>query len=207
MTEDKESEGRKLYEDILREICSLGAGNAASRLSKMIGKKVEIDLPEILFRRPEEGSYFMPKGEKELVIGLKTNFGGEKEGMIFTLIPPEQAMKVLGFVFDKEIKEIGEMEQSALLEVSNILSGAVVGSIANFAGMKIYPKPPDITFDLPLSIIDFAIGEQVKAINRIFFTVVSLKIEEEKIFLLLTFFPFFDLAGEIWERTEKKKKI
>jgi chemotaxis protein CheC len=205
MEEKKRITKERLHEDILKEVCSFGAGNAAARLSKMVGKKVKIDLPEILFRRPEEGSYFLPKGEKEVVIGLKSNFGGERDGMIFLLIPPEQAIKLLEFVFDKEIKNIGEMEQSALMEISNILTGAVVGAIANFAGMKIYPQPPVITFDLPLSIIDFAIGEQLEAINRIFYTVVTLKIEEEKIFLSLTFFPYFDLAGEIWKKMRRKR--
>jgi chemotaxis protein CheY-P-specific phosphatase CheC len=112
---------------------------------------------------------------------------------------------LLGFLFNKEIRELGEMEQSALLEISNILSGAVVGSISNFAEIKIILNPSKMTIDLPLSIIDSAIGEQMKAVNWIFFTVVILKIKEEKISLLLTFFPFFDLAGEVLKKMGEGK--
>jgi chemotaxis protein CheY-P-specific phosphatase CheC len=67
---------KSLYEDILREICSFGAGNAAARLSKMIDKKVKIDLPEVWISRPAEGFPFLPKEKKEVIIGINSTFGG-----------------------------------------------------------------------------------------------------------------------------------
>ncbi|HIH97808.1 MAG TPA: hypothetical protein HA346_02220, partial [Thermoplasmata archaeon] len=82
---------------------------------------------------PSEGFPFLSKEEKEIGIGINSSFGGEKRGVIFVLLPIEEAKKLLGFVFDREIKELGEMEESALLEIANILSGAIIGSIANFA--------------------------------------------------------------------------
>jgi chemotaxis protein CheC len=207
MKEGKEitEKEKSLYEDILREICSFGAGNAAARLSKMVDKKVKIDLPEVWISRPAEGFPFLPKEKKEVVIGINSTFGGDRRGMIFVLMGLKEAKKLLGFVFNKEIREIGEMEESALLEISNIISGAVVGSIANFAGMKIILKPPKMTIDLPLSIIDPALAEQMETIKWIFFTVVSIRIEIEKISILLTFFPFFDLVGEVWKKMGEGK--
>jgi chemotaxis protein CheC len=205
MEGDKKSteKEKSLYGDILREICSFGAGNASARLSKMTGKKVKIDLPEVWISRPAEGFPFLPKEEKEIGIGINSNFGGEKRGVIFLLISIPQAKKLLSFVFDREIGEIGTIEESALLEVGNILSGAIVGSIANFAGMKIKPEPPKMTVDIPLSIIDHALAEQMESIKWIFFTIVSIRIEIEKISMLLTLFPFFDLVGEIWKKMGK----
>jgi chemotaxis protein CheC len=197
-------EEKSLYEDILREICSFGAGNAAARLSKITGKRVRIDMPEVWISRPSEGFPFLPKQEKEIGIGINSSFGGEKRGVIFVLLPVEEAKKLLGFVFDREIKELGEMEESALLEIANILSGAIIGSIANFAGMKIEPDVPKMTVDIPLSIIDHAIAEQMNSVRWIFFTVVSIRIAIEKISILLTLFPFFDLVGEVLKKMKEK---
>ncbi|HIH96601.1 MAG TPA: hypothetical protein HA348_03865 [Thermoplasmata archaeon] len=209
MKEEKKNSDKekKLYEDTLREICSFGAGNAAARLSKMIGKRVNIDLPEVWVSKPSDGFDFLPSNKREVVIGINSAFGGDRRGVIFMLAGMEDAEKLLGFLFNRKIKEMGEMEQSALLEISNILSGAVVGSIANFAGMKINLEPPQLTVDLPLSIIDPALAEQMEHIRWIFFTVVSIKIEVEKISLLLTFFPFFDLVGEIWKKMGEGKLL
>ena len=197
-------EEKSLYEDILREICSFGAGNAAARLSKITGKRVRIEMPEVWIGRPSEGFPFLSKEEKEIGIGINSSFGGEKRGVIFVLLPVEEAKKLLGFVFDREIKELGEMEESALLEIANILSGAIIGSIANFAGMKVEPDVPKMTVDIPLSIIDHAIAEQMSSIRWIFFTIVNIRIAIENISILLTLFPFFDLVGEVLKKMKEK---
>lgn len=196
------NEEEKFYVDILKEVCSLGAGNAAASLSRLIGKKVKIDLPEIVFKKPEEGKYFMPKGEKELIIGSETAFGREKEreGVIFVMFPPEHGLKLLKYVLGYDTEEIGDIEKSALIEVCNILSGALIGSIANFTGMKIIGKPPQYSYESPELIIQGGIGEQLKTMGRIFFTVVNIEVEDERIFLTLLFFPFFNLAEEIWRK-------
>jgi chemotaxis protein CheC len=194
-----------LYEDILREICSFGAGNAAARLSKMVGKKVRIDLPEVWISRPAEGFPFLPKERREVVIGINSTFGGDRRGVIFIIISLKEVKKFLGFVLNKEIKEIKEMEESALLEICNILSGAIVGSIANFAKMRIILNPPKMPIDFPHTIIDLAIEEQMESIKWAFFTIVTIRIEIEKISVLLAFFPFFDLVGEVWKKMEEGK--
>jgi chemotaxis protein CheY-P-specific phosphatase CheC len=69
---EPEAEKTGLYEDILKEICSFGAGNAAARLSKMTGRKVTIDLPQIWTCRPAKGYPFIHKEEKEVGIALTT---------------------------------------------------------------------------------------------------------------------------------------
>jgi chemotaxis protein CheC len=192
--------GGGLYEDILKEICSFGAGNAAARLSKLTGKKVKIELPNVWVARPADGFPFLPKGEKEIGIGITTKFGMEKRGIVFTLIQQEEARKLLSFVLDREVREIGEMEESALMEIGNILTGAIIGSIANFIGVRVEPDVPQITIDMPLAIIDGAIAKQLESIRWIFFTAVSIRIAIEKISMILCLFPFFDLVKEVLKK-------
>jgi chemotaxis protein CheC len=183
-----------LSEDILREICSFGAGNAAARLSKMTGKKVTIDLPQIWTCRPAEGYPFISKKEKEVGIAITTKFGLQKRGIVINLLSVDDAKKLLSFVFEKKITHIGEIEADALSEIGNILSSAIIGSLANFVEEKLMPDTPILSVDLPLAIIDGAVAKQLESVRLIYFTVVTIKIEMERIRVLMCFFPFFDLA-------------
>jgi chemotaxis protein CheC len=194
---------RKLYEDTLREICSFGAGNAATRLSKLINRKVMINVPTVWIKLPEE-PYFLPGRGKEAVIVVDSHFGLEKKGVIFHLFGLEDAKSLASIVLGTEVNKIGEMEESALLEIGNILSGAIVGSIANFIGEKIGLEQPHLTIDFPLAIIDYALGEQMRACNLALFTSVKMNAGGKEISTMQLFFPFFDMVGYIWRKMSKR---
>jgi chemotaxis protein CheC len=197
---EPEAEKTGLYEDILKEICSFGAGNAAARLSKMTGRKVTIDLPQIWTCRPAKGYPFIHKEEKEVGIALTTKFGLQNRGIVIDLLALDDAKKLLSFVFGKKITHIGEIEADALSEIGNILSGAIIGSLANFIEEKLIPEAPILTIDLPLAIIDDAVAKQLESVRLIYFTAVTIKIEMEQINVLMCFFPFFDLAGLVLKK-------
>jgi chemotaxis protein CheY-P-specific phosphatase CheC len=112
----------------------------------------------------------------------------------------DDAKKLLSFVFGKKIAHIGEIEADALSEIGNILSGAIIGSLANFIEEKLIPEAPILTVDLPLAIIDDAIAKQLESVRLIYFTAVTIKIEMEQINVLMCFFPFFDLAGLVLKK-------
>jgi chemotaxis protein CheY-P-specific phosphatase CheC len=196
---------KKLYEDTLREICSFGAGNAAARVSKLVDKKVTIELPKVWVSSASEGLDFLPEYEKEVVVGMNSVFEGEKKGVIYVLLDMISAKKMLKNLFNQEISKIGEMEESALLELSSIIASAVVSSLANFAEIKLMLEPPTLTIDLPLSIIDHAIAKQLELVKWIFFSVASITVEGEEVNILIAFFPFFDLVKEIWKKMKGAK--
>ena len=188
---------KKLYEDTIKEVCSFGAGHAAASLSRMINKKVTIHVPKIWVRLPEEPLIFPDQG-KEAIIALDSHFGPDKRGVIFHLLSLEDSKRLVSSLLGEQIDEISGISKDALLEIGNILSGSIVGSLANFIGDKIQIGQPNITIDHPLAIIDYAIGEQMKACNMALFTSVDMSIGGEKIQLMQLFFPFFDIVGLIW---------
>jgi chemotaxis protein CheC len=191
------------YHDILREICSFGAGNAAARLSKMTDRKVRIDLPEVSISKTGKVLPLLSSEDEEAVVSIGSTFGGEKKGEIFVVLPFEEAKKIIGWIFKKNESKVEEFEESALLEISNILAGAIVGSIANFIGNKIMLESPQMVVDYPLDRIKKTIDKQFKEVNFVFVAQVIIRIEIEKIEILIMLFPFFDLAGEVWKKLKE----
>jgi chemotaxis protein CheC len=193
---------RKLYEDTLREICSFGAGHAAASLSKMLNQKIMISVPKVWIKMPEE-PYFLPGQGKEAVIALNSHFGTEKEGVIFHLLSLADAKSLAGLLLGEELVGLSRMGKDALLELGNILSGSIVGSIANFIGEKIGLDQPKLTVDYPLAIVDYAVGEQMRSTHTALFASVQMSAEGKEISLMQLFFPFFDIVGYIWKKLSK----
>jgi chemotaxis protein CheC len=186
---------KKLYEDSLREMTSIGGGHAAARLSKMIDKKVKIQLPRVWFGKVEE-SYFL--GEKK-VIEISNNFGVVKRGLAVQMMSQPTATNLLQLFLKEKIEEFGELEKSALLELSNILAGAMVSAIADLIEEVMSMEVPKITIDFPLSVIKRAINRQREVLGWTYFSTVNIYVEEEKISLQLSLFPFFDLMKDMWK--------
>jgi chemotaxis protein CheC len=197
---------RKLYEDILRELCSLGAGSAATNLSKILDKRVRITVPKVWIKLPED-PYLLPGKGKEIVVAIDSHFGHERRGVIFYLLSRENAVRLIEVFLNEGTGEIGELEESALLEVCNILSGGIIGALAKFLGEKIMLDPPHLTLDYPLAIIDYALGEQTEVMSLILFTSVNILAEGEEISLVLLFFPFFDVVEEVWRKAKEEKRV
>jgi chemotaxis protein CheY-P-specific phosphatase CheC len=108
---------------------------------------------------------------------------------------------------NEKVVELGEMEESALIEAGNILSGTIVGSISNFMEEKITLDQPHLHIDYPVAIIDQALKEQTQKIGWVLFVSVKIFVEGEKISLTLLFIPCFDLVGQVWKKAREKNLL
>jgi chemotaxis protein CheY-P-specific phosphatase CheC len=162
----------------------------------MIDKKVEIKLPRVWFGKLEE-SYFL--GEKK-VIAISNNFGVIKRGLVIQMMSQSTATHLLQLFLKEKILEFGELGKSALLEISNILAGGMVSSIADLIGEIMSMEPPKMSIGTPLSIIKTAIEKQKEILGWTCFSSANIYAEgKEEISLLSTLFPFFDIVKDLWK--------
>ena len=185
---------KKTYEDSLREMTSIGGGHAATKLSQMINKKVSIQVPRAWFGRMDENFF---QGEKK-VIAVSNNFGVIKRGLIVQMISQPTLTNLLRLFLGQEIKEFGEIERSALLELSNILAGSMVSAVADLIGEIMSMEVPRMQIDLPLSVIKGAVEMQREILGWTYFSTVNIYAEGERISIVLSLFPFFDLVKDMW---------
>ena len=144
-----------MHIDVLRELANIGSGNAASSLSRMLGKPVDIAIPDIGIRGFND-AYAALGGADAIMVGTLLMLSGGISGMMMYLMPVDVACDLINLLMFTEIKsheEIDEMSFSAINEVSNIMSGSFVSAIAEMTSLKIDISPPEARLDMLGSIM------------------------------------------------------
>ncbi|MDT8716680.1 chemotaxis protein CheC [Clostridium sp. 19966] len=132
--------------DALAEVGNIGAGNAATALSQLINKKVDMTVPSINVIPFTE--IFNRIGGEELVIGVIVRVLGDAPGNILFIFDFDTAMNLVELLTGKRDTELTELGTSALCEVGNIVSGSYMNAISRFANVSIMPSVPAITYDM-----------------------------------------------------------
>ena len=141
------------YYDVLKEIGNIGAGNATTALASLLQSKVDMNVPQVMMLDFKDVGALVGGEEQELAAAY-LGVEGDITGSILFLIKKETAMmiakKLLG---DYCGTELGEMECSAVKEVSNIITGSYLNAIATLTGLTIYPSVPDLAVDMAGAIL------------------------------------------------------
>lgn len=141
------------YYDVLKEIGNIGAGNATTALASLLQSKVDMKVPNVMMLDFKDVGNLLGGEEQELVAAY-LGVEGDITGSILFLIQKETAMmmakKLLG---DYCGEELGEMERSAVKEVSNIITGSYLNALATLTNLTIYPSVPDLAVDMAGAIL------------------------------------------------------
>ena len=141
--------------DALCEIGNIGSGNAASSLSNMLGRPVDIAVPSVKFLDYDTVVNKLG-GPEQLLVGLLLSLSGDVTGMIMFLLQKEFAAMVINTLMGTEINEnfeIDEMSGSAIQEVGNIMAASYAGAINALTGLEINISVPSLSVDMAGSIL------------------------------------------------------
>lgn len=132
--------------DALREVGNIGAGNAATALSQLINKKVDMTVPSINIVPFE--SIFSRIGGEEEVIGVIVRVLGDTPGNILFIFEKEIAFNLIKTLTGLEEENLSELGSSVLCEIGNIISSSFMNAIARFTNLLIMPSVPAVTSDM-----------------------------------------------------------
>ncbi len=121
----------------MREIGNIGAGNACTALSVLLGTMVDMSVPRIRLLGYESTTELLG-GADHVVIGLSIEINGDLEGMMLHVVETRFAERIINTFYAKEIDSIAsidEMESSVFNEMANITSGAYANSIASLTSL------------------------------------------------------------------------
>lgn len=141
--------------DALREIGNIGSGNAASALSSMLDRPVDIAVPVIKILDYEAVTEQLG-GPEHLLAGLLFSLDGDVSGMIMFLLQKEFAHMVLNTLLGTTLDETGEideMSESAISEVGNIMAASYINAMAELTGLRINLSTPGLCVDMAGSIL------------------------------------------------------
>ena len=147
--------------DTLREIGSVGTGNAATALSQMLGREVRITLPEVRIMGYNEAIEWIG-GPEEITAGVLVKMGGQINGIMLSCQQLEFVNLVLESVLQQRIddySQLADMENSCLIEVGNIMISTFINALSGLAGMDVSLTVPAFTVDMQGAILAVPMAE------------------------------------------------
>lgn len=147
--------------DTLREIGSIGTGNAATALSQLLQKEVRITMPEVRIMGYNESIDWIG-GAEEITAGVLMRIGGEINGIMLSVQQMDFVNLVLESMLGHSVKdymELHEMECSALIEVGNIMISTFINALSSLAGISINLTVPAFTVDMQGAIMAVPMAE------------------------------------------------
>lgn len=150
MSLNKFEEMNTVQIDALREIGSIGTSHAATSLSSLLGAEIRIPIPEVKIL--EFNNAVEELGGFETVsAGVISVLSGQVNGIMLALFGLEAINLLLERMMGKKVSDYDEMteiENSAVIEVGNILISTFVNALSNLTGIKISPSVPQIAIDM-----------------------------------------------------------
>ena len=175
----------------MQELANIGAGHASTALSQMVGKTIKMGIPKVeVIALDEVNDIF--KDEK-VVVGIYLRISDEIPSYVLLIIPRESAFSLADMLMGrsadvkKDTNVLSEMDESALLEVSNVMICAFFDSISELLSMTIIPGPPNLAFDIPDAVLDYVLIQIGSVANEVVCFNVDLSEEELKDFKIHMF--------------------
>ncbi len=152
--------------DIFCEIGNIGAGNAATSLAEMLGRRVDMGVPVASLVKFDDVTNILG-GPENLVAGVMISMSGDLRGYILLVLDETDAARLLGLLMGTAPTEgmlsLTELDISTLTEVANILVGSYLSAIGQMTGLTIVPSVPDLAMDMAGAIMSVPVIEYGKA--------------------------------------------
>lgn len=145
--------------DVLKEVGNIGAGNAATALSKLLNRPVDMQVP-LVNMLPFEEIIEALGGSEQIVLTIFLRVTGDAPGNMFFILTKQSAKQLLKHLAGIEIQNdefYSEMELSALNEIGNILAGSYLSSLADFTKLSMSPSVPSLAIDMLGAVISYGL--------------------------------------------------
>ncbi len=185
--------------DALRELGNIGAAHAATTLSTMLMTNIEMEVPEIYVIDIGKIHEHVSDEPAALVVFQIT---GEVSGGGYVLlhIPKNSVIRLTNAMLgmtDLE-RELTEMDQSALLEIGNIMVSAFLDAAATLLSIVMLPSPPSLVIDMPIAAFQSILAAQEYAqIDQVVIFRTELHSDQYKIASNLFLLPNKPMLDEI----------
>jgi len=181
-------------EDKLQEINQQAASKASCALSKLTDREVSIGVSKTEIKKVEDLSPILDP--EEIIAGVYLPVTGDVKGASLLLFPKETAFTLSDLLNRREpgtTRKLTPLDESALKEVGNIISGNYFTVLSNELQVKIIEHIPSFSFDMFGAIVNQIIAKFAQGAEKV------LVIEIEFIFKPRTLKGYFLLLFDLQE--------
>ena len=161
--------------DALRELANIGSGTAATALSQMVGRPIDLSVPTVLVL-PLADAVDAAGDPEQDVWCVVLPIVGDIDAVVLMIFSHEDAEAICGLLGVELGSEVGP---SALGEVGNILGSSYVGALGQMTGLALEPRPPETTTDMLAAIVATVLASTAHSTEVAFLLDSNLVIEGE----------------------------
>jgi chemotaxis protein CheC len=193
--------------DAIQELGNIGAAHAATTLSQMLSSTVSMSVPAIkAVDLSELGNHIGDESAALVVFELQGEI--QHGGYIIFYITRESAIRLTNTMLGMTDmnRELNEMDQSALLEVGNIMVSAFLDATAELLGFIMLPSPPALSIDMAHAAMESLIAQLGEEVDEVLLFSTELICEEHKIDSDIIMLPETSTLKRITELLENMMK-
>jgi len=178
--------------DALRELSNVASGTAATALSQLLGREVELNVP--LVQSVSLLDAIQDSGDEEMLSGVAIPVEGDLDAVVLMLIGAghgETLCRLLG------VEPGSELADSALREIGNILGASYLGALGSMTGLSLFPSPPQLGRTGLGSLLADALAERADATDDVLMLDSELELADEVCSLTFLLLPSTHTAFEL----------
>jgi chemotaxis protein CheC len=193
--------------DAIQELGNIGAAHAATTLSQMLGSSVEMSVPAIKAIDIAQLANYMGE-EPAALVAFELQGDIPHGGYVVFYISRESAIRLTNTMLGltEMNRPMNEMDESALLEVGNIMVSAFLDATAELLGFVMLPSPPALTIDMAHAAMSSLVAQMGEEVDEILLFSTELICEEHKIDSDIIMMPENTTLARIVELMENMMK-
>ncbi len=146
---------------MLTSVSRDGAVRAGRGLSGLMGQEISIHVPNVRIGTKADACDAVG-GEESLVLGAYLSISGDITGHVMLLFPVARALQCVDLMCGQPsgtTVEPGELAESAIGELGNIVGSAFVNALADDLNLILHPSPPTIIHDMAIALVQSVYAE------------------------------------------------
>ena len=182
--------------DALRELANIGAGTASTALSEMLGRAIDLSVPDARALPMADAVEALGPAEQEIT-GIALGVDGDLPATVLMLLTPADAESVCAML---GLEADSELAPSALGEIGNVVGTSYLNALAGMAGLALEPTPPATVTDMLGAIVETILAPRAASSDRALLLDSSLIIEGEGCSIAFLLVPEHGGAEQLLER-------
>jgi chemotaxis protein CheC len=181
--------------DALRELASIGSGTAATALSRLLGRQIELQVPRALALGLADAVDAV--GAADTPVASAVLPVGGVEAVVLLLFSEAEAAALCELLGVEPATDVGD---SALAEICNILGASALGAVARMTGLTLEPRPPQVLHDMLGAVVASALAETAGEVDVALVLDTELRVEGVAAGISFLLLPTADGAAELLGR-------
>jgi len=154
--------------DALAEFGNIGAAHAATSLSEMLMSPIEMTVPEVQAIDIADLHNHI-SNEISAIVVFQIQGEVADGGYVVVSMPKETVIQLTNQMLGTTDidREITEMDQSAAIEIGNIMISAFLDATAELLGIVMLPSPPALAIDMAHAAFESIVAQVASDVNDV----------------------------------------